>query len=1317
PTPSTAGAGATPADAASAAAVTAQFPPLGGPLSVEAAAGWDQLLNAKGTLAAAKAHFEAALKGQDTQEAAAVLGLAYVQLIEARRAEAAQTVIDGLNHLRPDDHTLAGLYIDVLEDCVTDLNQAEPAVQALERCSEANPPVASGAVRARAREMAVNLLVMQGQFKAAQELVAKQDFLRSWAIIGPFDNQDKKAQNEVLGPEKGIHFDQAEAGKNGPIHWHAVPAGALPMGRLHGDDLIFPNEQVTMYAATALKIDAAGEYVLRLGCGGGAKVFLDGKQLAEVPFYSSYDFAKATVPMELSAGDHILMVKLGIAEAMARGFEMSAQLCNPAGDPVAVDSSNDPAKLQAAAAAAPTTPPAQAPEFPSGLYGSIDQALAQIKNPATKAAASPCAQPACQAALLTLKATLMASRNIGNPEDADDQVVFDQATKLAPDSLWVNFLACQHARKRNVAILAARKVLAADPAAAGATQEILSRQDDAGLLQTAEQKARALLQAGQGDAGLWQTIVADALNQRQDAVQARQVLNSAVEYRPLDVDLWLKHWNSLDTDSERETEAQRALHYLGGNPAVLETIAAWDDAQFHADQAADLVQHALTIDPQSQRLLRLAVDYNLRAGKPDAALALVDDALKIAPGHPQLLQEKGELLRRMHPTDEAVKKQVIDLFNQSLAAKPENANLREYVALLEGKTDDWYKPYDLTAAQIKALIVPPDKFADYPTDNSVVLLDQEAVRVNENGTQQSMVHSIQQILQPQAIQKMQRNGVAFNADRESVKVLRAVVYDAQGNEIGHGQVHDGQRHSGADAAGRMYDEGYTATVVTFTKLDVGCVVDFQYLRKDTQEGLYGNYFADMWYMGNEQPTRLSQYILDLPADRKFYMKSLREKIDPVDLPSSGPGRKVVMFERKDIPGLQHETNMEPTANRLPFIQISTFSDWNDVGKWFWQMAKDQLSLDNDKLQEKVAEITKNAKTPLDKLKAINNAVIQDIHYVGIELGRNGYKPHRADQTLESKMGDCKDSATLIAAMCKLAGIKAKLVLIRTVDSGENPKDALAAPDLFNHCIAYVPDCDGKAYWVDGTTNDNGLGEVPPSDQGANVLLVDDQGGTWATIPRSPGSDNGFKTDIDVTMNPDGSGAGHVRIDYTGFFQQWYRSSQEQPEKVKLMMEGLIGRTFPKATLTNLKTGNPKDLLGPVFYEFDFQAPNVGTRIDPTDLALTVEPHPWNWSQRYANEPTRKDDLWVRFQYTIAEKLVLHLPKGATVKSKPQDEDLKTPEAAYIRKVTQDGQTVTVTKSASVLEETIKVAQYPEFKKWANSVDELENDSLTIAIPQ
>ena len=95
------------------------------------------------------------------------------------------------------------------------------------------------------------------------------------------------------------------------------------------------------------------------------------------------------------------------------------------------------------------------------------------------------------------------------------------------------------------------------------------------------------------------------------------------------------------------------------------------------------------------------------------------------------------------------------------------------------------------------------------------------------------------------------------------------------------------------------------------------------------------------------------------------------------------------------------------------------------------------------------------KDELAVVRAIYNFVVTNTRYVALEFGIHGYKPYRVDRVLARRFGDCKDKASLIHAMLKVAGVDSRLVLLRMRHLGaigEEPA-SLAA---FNHAIVYVP---------------------------------------------------------------------------------------------------------------------------------------------------------------------------------------------------------------------------------------------------------------------
>src|SRR3989338_6448428 len=122
--------------------------------------------------------------------------------------------------------------------------------------------------------------------------------------------------------------------------------------------------------------------------------------------------------------------------------------------------------------------------------------------------------------------------------------------------------------------------------------------------------------------------------------------------------------------------------------------------------------------------------------------------------------------------------------------------------------------------------------------------------------------------------------------------------------------------------------------------------------------------------------------------------------------------------------------MPPMTEIPPAISLSTFTDWDGIYKWWWQLASDKIEATED-IKSKVAELTKDMTALREKVRAIYNYCARNIRYVAIAYGQAGYEPHRASEIFSNKYGDCKDQVILLISMLKEAGIKAYPVLIGT----------------------------------------------------------------------------------------------------------------------------------------------------------------------------------------------------------------------------------------------------------------------------------------------
>ncbi len=149
---------------------------------------------------------------------------------------------------------------------------------------------------------------------------------------------------------------------------------------------------------------------------------------------------------------------------------------------------------------------------------------------------------------------------------------------------------------------------------------------------------------------------------------------------------------------------------------------------------------------------------------------------------------------------------------------------------------------------------------------------------------------------------------------------------------------------------------------------------------------------------------------------------------------------------------------------VPDVQFTTFKSWADVAQWY---AKLEQGRDDPtpEIRAKVAELTQGKTTQLAKTQALYNYVSENIRYVSLSFGVGRYQPHSAGEVFANKYGDCKDKATLLAAMMRAAGIPSDVALIPATTKLD---ETMPSPSQFDHVITAVPEANDLV-WMDSTT--------------------------------------------------------------------------------------------------------------------------------------------------------------------------------------------------------------------------------------------------------
>ena len=267
-----------------------------------------------------------------------------------------------------------------------------------------------------------------------------------------------------------------------------------------------------------------------------------------------------------------------------------------------------------------------------------------------------------------------------------------------------------------------------------------------------------------------------------------------------------------------------------------------------------------------------------------------------------------------------------------------------------------------------------------------------------------------------------------------------------------------------------------------------------------------------------------------------------------------------------------------------------------MGAWYATLTRGRQEATRQ-ITQKVAELTDEESAPLKKIQTLAEYVQTGVRYVAIELGAGNYLPHAASEVFSNQYGDCKDKATLLAAMLKAIGIDSHYVIVNaqrgavvantpahfafnhvilaiSIPSGNDDPQLLAAVD---HPAL------GRLLIFDPTNPLTPFGRLDGALQGGYGLLVTGSGGELIQLPQLPASANSIQRTATTTLNPSGTLAGEVREEWIGdqasAERARLRNLYETTEQERIL-KGRLAPFFTSFDLLKASLGDVRDTSGP-----------------------------------------------------------------------------------------------------------------------------------------
>lgn len=1098
----------------------------------------------------------------------------------------------------------------------------------------------------------------EGNFKEAAVYYAKLGTINDWQIVGTFDNTSGSGFNKDFGVLANPKEDAVFKNKvNADVKWFKPPH--VRSDRWFDFNYYFSIGNSIMYAQTFLNSPAEQEVYFRSGNSGSLKIWVNEKLVTNISEERNCDMDIYINNVKLNKGFNRVLVQIGESETDNANFMI--RVTDKEGKNISSLTYNT----------------SYQPYTKAAEYNITTSTFFAEEFFEKKIAASPNS---------LINYIILAEVYLRNDKVYEARKTLKKAKELAPESTFISTRMIEaYARDKNVTDLTKEyeKIKAKDPNSKYAIKGLI---DEANEKEDFDEKEKLLNRY----------IELHGKNEYTDILELNLVANRKQydKIAGMAASLYAKYPDNFDimslnyqlevsTNKNLKKGNQFLSDYLkrNYNDRVLQTLASNYFKLGKKEDAIKIYKQRIENVPYSIGFYGDLSDIYFEQQEYENALVYVEKQLEFAPYIGGYWYDQAKIKKALGKEDEAK-----TALQKAIYYTPTNYDARKELREIN-KQKDLFENFEKSDAY--EIFKNSKPASAYPDDNSVILHYEIQRVVYPEGATEEKTEVLIKVFNQNGIDTWKEYSIGYNSYRQRLIIDKAEIFKKDGNKV--------QAEK---------DDDY----IVFTNLEADDAIHLSYRIENYNTGKLAAHFWEQFSFNYTFPSELTRYSLLIPSSKPFKFEmmngTIKEKVKDID------DMKLYVWEAGSQKAIEPEPFMPPLTDVGTTLDISTLPDWQFVSNWYADLSG-QLAKSDYEIKETVAELFKDKKnlTELQKAKVIYEFIEANVSYSSVSFMHGPIIPQRASRTLNTKLGDCKDVATLFVAMCKEVGLKANLILVDTRDNGEKH---LNLPSIdFNHCIAKLY-AGGLDYYVELTDQRLSFSSLPPSDLNANALFIPRDGdepakalmklNTAHRVTNSVLRDTKLRFEnndmtFDRTSKKTGALASYMRGDFADVGK----------EKQERSITQAVASDFTNPTkLLSLSFGDLKALSDTLTYDYSFQVKNELTEV----VGIKICRLPWSEGFRSLDFLSlEKRDfpflLWtLRSEESNREVMTIQLPKDKALAEMPKNVVLSCPSADYSMTYTTPSPGVLkAVREFKRKKDIVPVAEYEAFREFFNKVAE------------
>lgn len=451
-----------------------------------------------------------------------------------------------------------------------------------------------------------------------------------------------------------------------------------------------------------------------------------------------------------------------------------------------------------------------------------------------------------------------------------------------------------------------------------------------------------------------------------------------------------------------------------------------------------------------------------------------------------------------------------------------------------------------------------------------------------------------------------------------------------------------------------------------------------------------------------------------PSVKLRYLASNNLKTD-----STKAGDKTLYkWAASNLPAISSEPLSTGIDNIVDWVKVSpdefeydgtqgNFNTWKNFGAWIYKLNENGNNLPPATKQQ-IQALTKDAKTPKEKMKILYNYLQQNTRYVSVQLGIGGFKPILAEKVAQVNYGDCKALSNYMKALLNEVGIPSNLIVIGNGMPSLNRN--YSSMGQANHMILSVPLANDTTF-LECTSQHMPMGFIGYDNSDRDVLMITADGGKLVHTPVYNAKDNFQNSKAKINFAEDGTADISIKSTYgNAQFEDHFGMMLIEPIEQRKKINENNG--IPGAELISFKYEQANKALPIMTEEFNFKSSQLLSK-GGEKAFLTL-----NLINRRENVPAKLDNrktyFAVPFSYEDQDEISFVLPKAYSVEFLPKDINISSEFGTYTAKFVAKDNTITYTRSQSMVAKKFPPEKYNELVEFYKKIYQADKQKAVLA---